>query len=140
MVEDFIGRVKSFWETHPEKRALLTTLFLLVALPLLVLAAVTVQNIRQRASAPIEILHVSGNQISKTSDTDVLVKINLPSDWRLPEGALGRNSSNKDVVRKAYAQSTGAVSGFVRYPSGGGPAGLKVYIFAGSQYFQDITL
>lgn len=136
----FIDRIKLFFAQHQEKKKLFITLFLLLIIPLTVGAALTIQNLRQRAapSDAVRFVDTTGGTIATTETQDVSLMITLPSDWTR---AMNKPSKqNMSLLPQAYAQTSGVVSGFVRYSSGGGPGGVKVYVFAGGQYFQDTTI
>lgn len=101
-LKEFIQRAKAFIDANPQRKKLLLIIFVLVAIPLTVIAALTVQDLRQRAGggSGIQILDASGNFISITSDTNVRLRVTLPENWV----SLGMNKNN--LIKQAYAQTS----------------------------------
>ncbi len=97
----FIQKARSFIAENPKRAKFIGLIAILVLLPLIIVTALTVQNLKQKASESdvIRITDASGNPIASTTDPNVFIDINLPPDWVLP----GQPSTMNNLVRKAYA-------------------------------------
>lgn len=102
-LKEFIQRAKAFINENPQRKKLLLIIFILAIIPLTVLAALTVQDLRQRAggASGIQILDASGNFISTTSDTNVRLRVTLPENWV----SLGMETNKQNFINQAYAQT-----------------------------------
>lgn len=100
-LKEYIQRAKAFINENPQRKKFLLIIFILAIIPLTVLAALTVQDLRQRAGGGngIQILDASGNFISTTSDTNVRLRITLPENW----ASLGMTKNN--LISQVYAQA-----------------------------------
>lgn len=90
--EDPISRIRFLLASG--KKSLLTTLFLLVSLPVLIVAGLTVRNIQKpdQLTSSVQIIEASGNPLTTTESPNISIKITLPS------GSVAPSSTS------AYAQ------------------------------------
>ena len=104
-LKEFIQRVKSFINENPQRKKLLLIVFVLAIIPITVIAALTVQNLKQRASGGtgVQIVDVNGNFLPTTSNAQIFLRINLPENWT-GRGGVGMNNN---LINQAYAQTTG---------------------------------
>lgn len=98
---------------YPKLVQSFTALALVLSLPLLVFAALTVQNLVQKASNSntVKILNENNSPITETTETVVKLQITLPSDWVLPGGSPTTPDQQDGAflsVPKVYAQSNGS--------------------------------
>ena len=97
---DFIDKIKLFFSENPARLKLLIITALVLLIPITVLAALTVQNLRQRAGGTgVQIVDAGGNFLSTTSNTSVYLRINLPENW------VSLGMKRNDLVKQAYAQT-----------------------------------
>lgn len=106
-LKEFIQRSKVFINENPQRKKLLLIIFILAIIPITVIAALTAQNLIQKASIS-EVVRISdqgGNTLTSTSDPNVFIDINLnaATNWVLPQSS--GNTMNKSLVGKAYAQT-----------------------------------
>lgn len=100
-LKEFIQRAKTFINENPQRKKFLLIIFIAAIIPLTVLAALTIQDLRQRAGGTgVQIVDVNGNYLPTTSDTQVYLRINLPENWVW--GGVGMNENN--FIKQAYAQ------------------------------------
>ena len=102
-IKEFIQKAKAFINENPQRKKLLLIIFVLAVIPLTVLAALTAQNLIQKASIS-EVVRISdqgGNTLSSTSDSNVYIDINLSAapQWKLPE----QPSAHNGLIKQAYA-------------------------------------
>ncbi len=101
----FKNRIQLFLDRHQVNKQLLITLALLLLLPFTIGAALTVQNLKQKAAEYshayiISFTDASGNPLpDKISDPNVYLQIRIPPDWKLPT-----QSRKNSVIQQAYAQ------------------------------------
>lgn len=102
----FIDRIKTFF-ADPQKKKLVLLIFVLAIIPLTVIAALTVQNLQQRAGleSAVRISDQSSNTLSSTSDPNVFIDINLnaTTNWALPS----KPSASNNLIKNAYAVGLG---------------------------------
>ncbi|QQG40859.1 MAG: hypothetical protein HYV37_00865 [Candidatus Levyibacteriota bacterium] len=113
-IKQHIARFKFFLEANPDKKRLFIILAITFILPVTIGAALTVQNLTQKASSNdvIKIVDATGIPISQTSDPVVYLQIALPSTWQLPT-----QSRNNNIIKNAYAQEP-LPSGICAAPNG----------------------
>lgn len=100
-LKEFIQRAKAFINENPRRKKFLLIIFIAAIIPLTVLAALTIQDLRQRAGGTgVFMVDANGNFLSTTSDTSVYLRINLPVNW--VTGGVGMNKNN--LIKQAYAQ------------------------------------
>ncbi len=101
-VKEFINRIKFFLTVNPKRTKFIGIIAILVLLPLIIISALTVQNLKQKASESdvVRITDASGNPITQTSDPNVFIDINLSAStqWTLP-----KSSANNNLIKQAYA-------------------------------------
>lgn len=101
-LKEFIQRIKTFINENPQRKKLLLIIFILAVIPITVIAALTVQDLRQRAGGTgVQIVDVNGNFLSTTSDTQIYLRINLPENWV----SLGMEINKHNFINQAYAQT-----------------------------------
>lgn len=109
-VKEFISRIKLFLISHPKRTKFLGIIFVAVTLPLIIITALTVQNLKQKASVSdvVNITDSSGTPIESTATPNVFININLSAStqWKLPE----QPSANSSLVKKAYAAGQSCVN------------------------------
>lgn len=112
MLEEIKLRIQTLrakFSANPQTVKLITILVIAAALPLTVIAALTVQDLRQQASegGSVQILNTSTNSpITTTDNPNVALKITLPSDWVVnPAQGMKRDDENDGFIKKAHAQS-----------------------------------
>lgn len=100
-IKEFIKRVKGFISENPKRAKFVGLIVVAVTLPLIVVAALTVQNLQQKASESdvLRIADASGNTLTETTNPSVYIELNLPPNWVLP------NQQSSTLVKKAYAAS-----------------------------------
>jgi len=105
-LKEFIQRINAFFNENPQRKKLLLIIFLLSVIPLTVITALTVQNLRQHAGGGtiVKISDESGNILDSTSDLNVFIDINLnaTTNWVLPNQPSSFNIKN-NLVKNAYA-------------------------------------
>lgn len=106
----FIQKIKGFISQNPKRAKFVGLLLITAILPLTVLAALTVQNLIQKASeqnAVVRISDAGGNILSSTYDPNVFIDINLnaTTGWVLPDQKSSYN--NDGLVKSAYAVGLG---------------------------------
>lgn len=103
MFNHYKERATTFLATQPQKAKLIAFITLALMLPLTIAAALTVQNLQQKASGSeyIRIVDDQGATLSTTTNSNVRLQITLPPEWALPapDGAF------LPVIKKVYAQS-----------------------------------
>lgn len=101
-LKEFIQRVKVFINENPQRKKLLLIIFILVIIPITVIAALTVQNLTQHAGGGtvVRISDQSGNTLYSTSSPNIFIDIDLTStNWVLPN----QPSASNGLVKNAYA-------------------------------------
>jgi len=135
-----------FFEKIRSNKQLFIPLFLLIALPVVIGAALTVQNLRQKAAEQnvVRFVDANGTAITETSTSNVSLMITLPQDWVLastssrhsgkPIGTSRIRSwtsqdDGKSLVPKVYAQSASDLTcGNVDFSPESAQVGSKVSI------------
>lgn len=106
----FFSRVKFFLGSSPKRTKFLGIIFLLAIIPLIVVSALTVQNLQQKASVSdvVNITDSSGTPIESTATPNVFINVNLSASaqWKLP----AQPSANSSFVKKAYAAGQSCVN------------------------------
>ncbi len=106
-VKEFIKRInifsklKAFLAANPQRAKLIGIIIIIAIVPLTIAAALTVQNLSQKASqnGGLEIVDKNGNVITETYDPVVYLRITLPNNWVLPPSSQSYNG----FVKSAYA-------------------------------------
>lgn len=101
----WIDKAKRSFSENPKKAQLITLIILLLAIPITVFAALTIQNLLQQAGGGdkvAQIVDANGSVIAQTSDPQVYLKITLPSDWI----ASAPVEDKIGLVGNAYAQAS----------------------------------
>lgn len=112
-VQSYFSRLRFFLDANPHIRGFFFIIALVLFLPIAVGAALTFQNLQQKASGNenLKILDVTTEApITQTSDVNVKLQITLPSDWALPSPQSTQRESLDGIaslVRKAYASHHG---------------------------------
>lgn len=98
----FIQKVKDFIAVNPRRSKFIGILILLAFLPIVVIAALTVQNLSQKAGGlnTVQITDINGNVLTQTLTPYVYIKINLPPNWTTE---IGMNKNN--IIPQAFAQT-----------------------------------
>jgi len=103
---NLFAKLKAFIAANPQRAKFIGVIALTVIIPLTVLAALTIQNLKQHAGGGtmVSISDKNRNTIFSTPDTNVFVDINLNSDpnWMIPGPGVGINN----LITKAYAAVT----------------------------------
>jgi hypothetical protein len=97
--------LKAFFSTNSQRIKFLSIVVIAIAIPLTVVAALAVQNLKQHAGgfSVVQIVDKGDNAISMTYDQDVFIDINLSNtNWVLPSQPSALNIKN-GLVAKAYA-------------------------------------
>lgn len=101
------NRLEVFFAEYPQTKRLIILLVIALAVPLTVFAALTVQDLRQRASeaGAITVIDPTTNAaITTTDNPNVALKITLPVDWVVnPAQSMKRDTNDNGLVKKAYA-------------------------------------
>lgn len=108
MLGNSINRIKSFFNENPKAKRLLGVLFLLLAIPITVIAVQRVQNLLQHAGGgygTLAIVDAQGTNITRASDPNVYLMINLPSDWTT-KVTTNAKKSNISLATEAFAQTS----------------------------------
>ncbi len=120
MLKNFLAKInlfakaKVFIAANPKRTKFIVIILILLAVPLTIAAALTVQDLRQQASqnGGLEILDRNGNLIRETYDPIVYLKITLPSDWVVLSASPQTNNS---LISKAYAVSSSCTPPYSGY-------------------------
>jgi len=104
---NLFAKIKAFLDANPQRAKLISVVAIALIIPLTVIAALTVQNLKQRAGGGslITISDAAGNNaITETSNPNVFIGINIfaAPDWVLPN----QPSANNDFIKNAYAQGS----------------------------------
>lgn len=102
-IRGFIERIRFFFSANPKRTKLLGIIFVAITLPLIVITALTVQNLQQKASVSdvVIITDSNGTPITSTADPNVFISItlNTSTQWKLPQ----QPSSYDGFIKQTYA-------------------------------------
>lgn len=102
-IRNRLANARAYLAADPKRAKFLGLLAVAVFLPLIIVSALTIQNLKQRASENglVEVVNKNGNPITETADPNVYLRITLPNDWVLsPSSPQGNN-----LIKQAYAAS-----------------------------------